>query len=145
MAKGRFYIFTMAPIGAIWQENENFPAEKGWELVPRKDKGGCEDPTGAVSSILIRTWMQARLLTYKYLLIRLDAQLLQSCPTLCNPMDCGLPGSSVLRILQAGIVKWVTCPPPRHLPDPGIKSTSPASSALPGGFFTHWVTREAHL
>ena len=25
----------------------------------------------------------------------------QSCPTLCDPMDCGLPGSSVHRILQA--------------------------------------------
>ena len=29
MAKGRFYIFTLAPIRPIWQENENFPAEKG--------------------------------------------------------------------------------------------------------------------
>ena len=35
------------------------------------------------------------------------AKSLQSCPTLCNPMDCSLPGSSVHRILQAGILEWV--------------------------------------
>ena len=31
----------------------------------------------------------------------------QSCPTLCNPMDCSLQGSSVHGISQAGIVEWV--------------------------------------
>ena len=31
----------------------------------------------------------------------------QSCPTLCDPMDCSLPGSSVHRILQARILEWV--------------------------------------
>ena len=30
----------------------------------------------------------------------------QSCPALCNPMDCSLPGSSVQRILQARILQW---------------------------------------
>ena len=29
-----------------------------------------------------------------------------SCPTLCDPMDCGPPGSSVHGILQAGILEW---------------------------------------
>ena len=31
----------------------------------------------------------------------------QSCPTLCDPMDCSPPGSSVHGILQAGILEWV--------------------------------------
>ena len=31
----------------------------------------------------------------------------QSCPTLCNPMDCSLPGSSVHEIFQARILEWV--------------------------------------
>ena len=31
----------------------------------------------------------------------------QSCPTLCEPMDCSPPGSSVHGILQAGILEWV--------------------------------------
>ena len=32
---------------------------------------------------------------------------LQSCLTLCNPMNCSPPGSSVFRILQARILEWV--------------------------------------
>ena len=31
----------------------------------------------------------------------------QSCPTLCDPMDCSSPGSSVHGILQARILEWV--------------------------------------
>ena len=37
----------------------------------------------------------------------LHARSLQSCPTLCDPMDCGSPGSSVHGILQARILEWV--------------------------------------
>ena len=40
----------------------------------------------------------------------MHAKLLQSCPTLCNPMDCSPPGSSVHRILQARILEWVALP-----------------------------------
>ena len=35
------------------------------------------------------------------------AKSLQSCPTLCDPMDCSLPGSSVPGILQARTLEWV--------------------------------------
>ena len=31
----------------------------------------------------------------------------QSCPTLCDPEDCSLPGSSVHGILQARLLEWV--------------------------------------
>ena len=34
----------------------------------------------------------------------------QSCSTLCDPMDCSLPGSSVHEILQARILEWVAIP-----------------------------------
>ena len=37
---------------------------------------------------------------------RAHAKLLQSCPTLCNPMDCSPPRSSVHGILQARILEW---------------------------------------
>ena len=53
----------------------------------------------------------------------------QLCLTLCNPMDCSLPGSSVHGILQARILEWVTIPFSRDLPDPGIKPWSPALQA----------------
>ena len=36
------------------------------------------------------------------------AKTLQSCPTLCDPMDCILPGASVHGVLQARILEWVT-------------------------------------
>ena len=35
------------------------------------------------------------------------AKLLQSCPTLCNPIDGSPPGSSIPGILQARILEWV--------------------------------------
>ena len=35
------------------------------------------------------------------------AQSFQSCPTLCDPVDCSLPGSSIHGILQDRILKWV--------------------------------------
>ena len=35
------------------------------------------------------------------------AKLLQSCPTLCNPIDSSLPGSPVPGILQARTLEWV--------------------------------------
>ena len=37
----------------------------------------------------------------------MDCEVTQSCPTLCNPMDCNLPGSSVHGIFQARILEWV--------------------------------------
>ena len=54
----------------------------------------------------------------------------QSCLTLCHPVDCSPPGSSVHRILQARILEWVAMPTSRNLPDPRIKPKFPASPAL---------------
>ena len=53
----------------------------------------------------------------------------QLCPTLCNPTDCGLPGSSVHGSLQGRILEWVPFPSPGDLPDPGIELKSPALQA----------------
>jgi len=36
-----------------------------------------------------------------------ESEVAQSCPTLCDPMDCSLSGSSVYGILQARILEWV--------------------------------------
>ena len=38
---------------------------------------------------------------------------LQSCPTLCDPMDCSPPGSSVCGIFQVRVLKWAAMPFPR--------------------------------
>ena len=42
------------------------------------------------------------------------AKLLQSCPTLCNPIDGSPPGSPVPRILQARILEWVAISFSKH-------------------------------
>ena len=94
------------------------------------------------------------------------AKLLQSCPTLWDPMDCSLPGSSVQGILQERILKWVAVSSSRgsswprdwthvsyvscsarqvlchycHLGSPGIK---PGSPALGAWSLSHLTIREA--
>ena len=50
----------------------------------------------------------------------------QSCPTLCDPMDCSPPHSSVHGILQAGILEWVVMPSPQ-----GIFPTQGSNPGLP--------------
>ena len=42
------------------------------------------------------------------------AKLLQSCPTLCDPIDGSPPGSSVPGILQARTLEWVAISSPMH-------------------------------
>ena len=72
-----------------------------------------------------------------------QAKLLQYCPTLCDPMDCSPPGSSVHGIFQTRILEWIACPSPGDLPDPGIEPASLMSPSLAGGFFTTSATWEA--
>ena len=56
--------------------------------------------------------------------------VVQSCPSLCDPMGCSLPGSSVRGILQVRILEWVAIPfSPENLPNPGIKPESPTLQA----------------
>ena len=64
----------------------------------------------------------------------------QSCPTLCNPMDCSSPDSSVLGILQARILEWVAMPSSRGSSQP--RDWTQVSHTA-DGFFTFWTNREA--
>ena len=57
------------------------------------------------------------------------AQSFQSCPTLCDPMDCSPPGSSVHGISQEEYWSWLPFPPPGDLPNPGIEPGSPPLQA----------------
>ena len=68
------------------------------------------------------------------------AKLLQSCSTLCDPMDCSLPDSSVHGIPQARTLAWVAMLSSRGLPDPGMEPESLMSLALAGGFFNTSTT-----
>ena len=59
-------------------------------------------------------------------MVEVKVLVVQLCPTLCHPMDCSLPGSSIPGILQARILEWVAIPFSR-----GIFLTRELKSGLP--------------
>ena len=56
------------------------------------------------------------------------SEVARSCPTLCDPMDCSLPGSSLHGVLQARVPEWVAISFSRVSSRPGIEPVSPALS-----------------
>ena len=54
--------------------------------------------------------------------------------TICNPMDCSLPGSSVLGLLQTRELEWVAMPFSREPSKPGTEPEPLTSPELVGGF-----------
>ena len=74
-----------------------------------------------------------RILKSRDITLPTKVHLVKAMVSLCDPVDCSPPGSSVHRILQARILEWVAMSFSRDLPDPGIELKSPA---LAGGFFT---------
>ena len=62
-----------------------------------------------------------------------ESEVAQSCPTLWNPMNYSLPGSSAHGIFQARVLDGLPFPSPGDLPNQGIKPGSPAlqADALP--------------
>ena len=54
----------------------------------------------------------------------------QSCPTLCDPMDCSPPGSSVQGILQARILEWLAAPSSRGSSQPRYQTHSSYVSCI---------------
>ena len=72
--------------------------------------------------------------------VKSESEVSQSCPTLCDPMDCSLQGSSAHGILQAGILEWVVIPFSRGSSLPRDQTSV---SCIADRFFTVWATREA--
>ena len=65
----------------------------------------------------------------------------QSCPTLCNPMDCSPPGSSVHGIFQEGILEWV---PISFSRGSSWLRDQTCISCIGRQILYHWTTRKAH-
>ena len=60
----------------------------------------------------------------------MEVLVAQLYPTLCDPMNCSPPGSSVHGVFQARILERVAMPsPPGDIPHPGVKLVSPALQA----------------
>ena len=62
---------------------------------------------------------------YCFFLKSMYVLIAQLCSTLCDPMECSPPGSSVHGILQERLLEGLLVPYPGDLPDPGIKRWSP--------------------
>ena len=74
----------------------------------------------------------------------MHARLLQSCPTLCDTMDCSPPGSSVYGILQARTLERGAILSSRRSRSRDL-TCDPCISCIAGRFFTHWANQEALL
>ena len=71
------------------------------------------------------------------------AKPLQSCPTLCDPVDYNPPAPLSMGFSRQEHWSGSPCAPPGDLLNPGIKPTSLMSPALAGGCFTTNATWEA--
>ena len=69
-----------------------------------------------------------------------NSEVAQSCPTLCDPMDCSLQGSSIHGIFQARVLEWVTISFSRGFSRPRDRTWV---SRIADRHFTIWATREA--
>ena len=68
-----------------------------------------------------------------------ETEVTQSCPTLCDPMDCSLAGSSLHGIFQVRILEWVAISFSRGSFQPRDRTQV---SRIEGRLFTVWATRE---
>ena len=68
------------------------------------------------------------------------SEVTQSCPTLCYPMECSPPGSSVLGILRARILEWIAISLSRGTSRPRDQTQV---LCIAGRRFNLWATREA--
>ena len=69
-----------------------------------------------------------------------ESEVDQFCPTLCDPVDCSPPGSSIHGILQARILEWVAISFSRGCSRPRDRTQV---SCIAGRRFNLWATREA--
>ena len=80
------------------------------------------------------------LLDFPLNFVQVKVFIAQLCLTLCDPMGCNLPGSSVHGILQAKILEWIAISFSRGSSQP--RDPKPRS-CIAGRFFSIWATKEA--
>ena len=149
----------------VWSPGWEDPLEKeiathsgtlAWKIPWTEEPDGLQLMGSQKSQTQVSVWLTATansneqvyisILWYlKHCIKAFLAKSFQSCPTLCDLMDYGPPGSSVHVIIQAIIQDLLPCHPLGDLPDPGVELKSPVFPALAGGFFTTITTREASI
>ena len=124
-----------------------FPRQEYWSGLPFPSPGdlscpGIEPESPALQADSLQTELSGNLIKLVFqksdLILSLsESEVIQSCPTFCNPMDCSLPGSSVHGIFQARILERLPFPSPGDVPDPGLRPAVLNSMRL-----LHRVARE---
>ena len=84
------------------------------------------------------------ILSFIYLFLFAATKSLQSCPTLRNPMDCSLPGSSFHGVFQARVLEWGAIAFSTSGELPGNYSNSPARAWQEGSRFIWAIDCRAH-
>ena len=77
--------------------------------------------------------------TRYHLILSKWSEVAQLCPTLCDPVNCSPPGSSILGILQARILEWVAISFSRGTSRPRDRTQV---SRIAGRRFNLWATRD---
>ena len=85
---------------------------------------------------------QFNMYIYNWITLLYNWNNIQSKQTLCNPMDCSPPDSSVHEILWARILEWVAIPFFRVSSWPRDQTQVSCNA---DSFFTVWATREAQI
>ena len=136
----------------VWSLGQEDPLEKemaihssilAWEIQWTEEPWGLQSMESQRVRHNTATKQQQHGNTGRYIdfMACVSAKSLQSCLTLCNPVDNSPPGSTVYGFLQARILEWVT------MPSSGESSLSRDQthvSGIAGGFFTTSTIWEAH-
>ena len=86
--------------------------------------GHSSTKAGLQYTLCVQLLSRAKLGVGSCLRVLVHAKSLQLCLTLCDPMDCSPPSSSVLGMSQVRVLEWVAIPSPGDLPKPGIQLAS---------------------
>ena len=97
-------------------------------LVQKSERGGVFEDTSQELEMDKEVWC---IDTMEYCI---HAKSLQSCPTLCDPVNCSQAPLSI-RFFRQEYWGGLSCPPPGDLSDPGIKHMSFMFPALADRFF----------
>ena len=104
-------------------------------------ESGQWPPQCSLPELFLRNHLPSQKLIYSSWSEVKWSEVAQSCPTLCYPMDCSPPGSSIRGIHQARILEWVAISFSRGSSQPRDRTQV---SHIAGRCFNLWATREAH-
>ena len=113
------------------------PGQEHWSGLPFPPPGDLSDP--GIKPLSLDQILHWQLCHVK---VKSESEVAQLCPTLCDPMDCSLPGSSVHGIFQAIVLEWISISFSRGSSQPRDQTQV---SHIVDRCLTIWATREAPL